>query len=453
MVNLFDLNAPSRLISRANFHYAWVIVAVLALVQVVALSINFAGGVLVQPLADSEGQFGFSLSSIGAAFGLYFLTAAALCPVAGWLGDRYGARKMMIVGAIWYTAVLIAVAYMNTSWQLMITFGVLRGAVQSIFMVPLMAAVAGWFRRSLGLGTGILWAASGIGPFVMAPLLGHMVVNLGWQTTFLLIGVVAGVVLFALTIFFRDRPEDLGIKPYGMRDDEPLQARLAANMEQLRAKVFHSHVRRTKAFWNLPAIHGLGCAGHGIVMVFAVPLAVQRGVPLTEAAWILGIISLVSISSRLLTPILAERHGTKMVMASCLMMQALAVIYLFFAHSALDFYIFAAIFGIGFGGEWTGYLVINRQYYGTGPMARIYGWQMSGALLGHAFVSFVAGVMLDLTGTYNSIITLSIVASVGGAIVTILLEPTSHMLIGDWEESLPAEARPVLSSGPAGASD
>jgi len=452
LVNLDFLNAPSRQISKANFHYAWVIVAVLAMVQVIALSINFAGGVLVQPLSDSDGQFGFSLSSIGAAFGLYFLTAAILAPVAGWMGDRFGARKMMIVGAAWYCIVLIAVAYMHTSWQLMITFGVMRGAVQSIFMVPLMAAVAGWFRRSLGLGTGILWAASGIGPFVMAPLLGNMVVNIGWEATFLAIGLVAGILLFALAIFFRDRPQDLNMKPYGMTDDEPLQARMASNIEHLRAKVFNSHVRRTKAFWNLPAIHGLGCAGHGIVMVFSVPLAVERGIGLTDAAWILGIISLVSISSRLLTPILAERHGTKAVMATCLAIQGLAVIYLFFAQSAMDFYIFAAIFGIGFGGEWTGYLVINRQYYGTGPMARVYGWQMSGALMGHAFVSFVAGIMLDLTGTYNSIIALSLVASLGGALVTILLEPTSHMLIGDWEESLPEEAREVVPNA-AGASD
>ncbi|MDA0769158.1 MAG: MFS transporter [Chloroflexi bacterium] len=449
MANVIDLNLPSRLINKANFHYAWVIVATLALVQVVALSINFAGGVLVQPLSDSEGQFGFSLTSIGAAFGLYFVTAAVLAPVAGWLGDRYGARKMMILGAVWYCSVLVAVAYMNTSWQLLLTFGVLRGAVQSIFMVPLMAAVAGWFRRQLGLGTGILWAASGVGPFVMAPLLGNMVVGIGWHSTFLILATAAGIILITLTLFFRDRPEDLGIKPYGMGDDEPFQARLASNIEQMRAKVFNSHVRRTRAFWNLPAIHGLGCAGHGIVMVFTVPLAVQRGMALTDAAWILGIISLVSISSRLLTPILAERHGTKRVMATCLAIQGLAVIYLFFAQSPLEFYIFAAIFGVGFGGEWTGYLVINRQYYGTGPLGRVYGWQMSGALLGHAFVSMVAGVMLDLTGTYNSIIVLSIIASLAGAVVTILLEPTSHMIIGDWEESLPEEARPVLSSGVA----
>jgi len=369
--------------------------------------------------------------------------------VAGWLGDRYGARKMMILGAVWYCSVLVAVAYMNTSWQLLLTFGVLRGAVQSIFMVPLMAAVAGWFRRQLGLGTGILWAASGVGPFVMAPLLGNMVVGIGWHSTFLILATAAGIILITLTLFFRDRPEDLGIKPYGMGDDEPFQARLASNIEQMRAKVFNSHVRRTRAFWNLPAIHGLGCAGHGIVMVFTVPLAVQRGMALTDAAWILGIISLVSISSRLLTPILAERHGTKRVMATCLAIQGLAVIYLFFAQSPLEFYIFAAIFGVGFGGEWTGYLVINRQYYGTGPLGRVYGWQMSGALLGHAFVSMVAGVMLDLTGTYNSIIVLSIIASLAGAVVTILLEPTSHMIIGDWEESLPEEARPVLSSGVA----
>ena len=453
MAKVIDFNAPSRLISRANFHYAWVIVAVLAAVQIVALSINFAGGVLVQPLADSEGQFGFSLSNIGASFGLYFLTAAALAPVAGWLGDRYGARKMMLLGAIWYGLVLVAVAYMNSAWQLLIVFGVMRGAVQAIFMVPLMAAVSTWFRRSLGMGTGVLWAASGVGPFVMSPLLGNLLVTIGWQSTFLIIGLVAGLVILLLAVLFRDRPQDLGLNPYGMTDDEPLERRMASDLESLRVKIFNRHVRRTRAFWNLPAIHGLGCAGHGIVLLFTVPLAVSRGVSLVDAAWILGILSLVSISSRLLTPIIAERHGTKTVMASCLVIQGLSVIYLFFAQSPLDFYIFAAIFGIGFGGEWTGYLVINRQYFGTGPMGRVYGWQMSGALLGHAFVSFVAGVMLDLTGTYNSIIALSLFASLGGAIVTMLLEPTSHMLIGDWEETLPTEARSALSPDHAGASD
>ena len=56
--------------------------------------------------------------------------------------------------------------------------------------------------------------------------------------------------------------------------------------------MFNQHVRRTKAFWNLPCIHGLGCAGHGIIMIFVVPLAVDRGVDLGTAALMLTIILL-----------------------------------------------------------------------------------------------------------------------------------------------------------------
>ena len=436
-----NINALSLWLNRTPFHYAWVIVGILALVQMVALSINFAGGVLVQPLADSDGQFGFSMANIGGSLGLYYLFGALLAPVAGWMGDRYGARNMMVLGAVSYCAALVLVAFISAPWHLFISFGILRGAVQAIFMVPLMAAISTWFRRRLGLGTGILWAASGIGPAIMSPLLGSLVLNVGWQTTFLSIGVLAGAFILLLALFFRNRPEDVGAKPYGLRAGEPLSLGLPTDMEKLRAKVFNRHVHRTKAFWNLPAIHGLGCAGHGIVLVFVVPIAVAQGMTLTNAALILGIISIVSIPSRLLTPMIAERYGTKTIMATCLMIQGLTVIYLFFASSAWEFYLFAALFGIGFGGEWTGYLVINRQYFGNGPMSGVYGWQMSGAMLGHAFVSWVAGWMVDLTGSYNPIIALSIAASVGGAVVTMLLEPTSRRLIDDWESTLPQDAR------------
>ena len=97
-----NVNALSQWLNRAPFHYAWVIVGILALVQMVALSINFAGGVLVGPLTDPDGDFGFSFSNIGFSFGLYFLSSAMLAPVAGWLGDRYGPRNMMILGAVSY---------------------------------------------------------------------------------------------------------------------------------------------------------------------------------------------------------------------------------------------------------------------------------------------------------------------------------------------------------------
>ena len=124
------------------------------------------------------------------------------------------------------------------------------------------------------------------------------------------------------------------------------------SIEKVRLQVFNQHVRRTKAFWNLPCIHALGCAGHGIIMLYIVPLAVQdRDIGLGTAAFTLTIISSVSIISRFVTPILCERQGTKVVMATCLLLQALPVVMLFWADSAWEFFLFSAIFGLGFGGR------------------------------------------------------------------------------------------------------
>ena len=443
------LDWPSRKISEVEgLHYAWVIVGVLALVQVIGLSINFASGVLVQPLADPQGEFGFSLGDIGLSISLYYLSAALLSPVAGWMGDRYGARRLMVMGALMYGTVLLAVGMVSEPWHLMLTFGFLRGTVQAIFMVPLMAVVSGWFRRRLGLGIGLLWAAGGIGPAIMSPLLAELVTNIGWTASFFSVGAVAGLFFLSMAILFRDRPSDLGLKPFGAMASDPLYPRNTA-VEELRARVFNRSTRRTKAFWNLPTIHALGCIGHGIILLLIVQMAVDRGIDFGTAAWTLSVISLVSIPSRILAPVLAERLGSRRIMAAALLIQGLSVAYLFSAQSAWEFLLFSAIFGVGFGGEWTAYLVINRQYFGNGPMGTVYGWQMSGAFLGHALISWVAGVIVDVTGSFNPVIALSMVASLGGVLAIVMLEPTSHTLIPDWEEELPPEARSVPASSAA----
>ena len=440
------LNAPSLWLSRrVPFHYVWVIVAALAVAQMIGLAVGWAAGVLVQPLKD---EFGFGIGDIGLSFGLFYLAAAIFAPIAGWMGDRFGARRVLVLSAILYTITLVLVAFMDHLWSLHFSFGVLRGVAQVIFMVPLMAAIAMWFNRRLGLGTGVLWAASGIGSAVFAPLLPFMVANLGWQNTFLLICAVLGCSLLLLAIPFRNLPEDMGLKPYGWVPGDAARQRALKSIESVRLKVFNQHVRRTKAFWNLPCIHGLGCAGHGIIMIYVVPLAVDRDISLGTAAFMLTIISSVSIISRFVTPIMCERQGTKLVMAACLLLQGLPVILLFWADTPWQFFLFSAIFGLGFGGEWTGYLVINRQYYGNGPMGALYGWQTTGSLLAHAFVSWAAAIMIDITGSYTSILFFSLATSIGGAVLVAALEPTTQRLIpANWEEDLPAEARsrPVVA--------
>ena len=437
-----------------GIHYSWIIISILATVQVFASSISMAAGIMVPPLNDAEGDFGWSLGTIGLVIASYYLFGAMYAPITGWLGDRYGSRRMLLAAATMYIVSMFLLSQVTAIWHFFVFFGILLSLTQSLAMVPLMAAVSGWFRRRLGVGVGLLWGAGGAGTAVMAPVIGGFIEAMGWQSTFMLIGAIGGGTMLCLVPFMRNKPADIGIQPYGARPaDAPMIVR-DKTVDRLRQKVFNQHTRKTKPFWNLPLIHALGCAGHGTVLIYVIPMAIDRGAfsSLAQAGIILTIIALISVISRIVTPIMAEAYGTRKMMAASLSIQAITVFMLFWSHDAWSFYLFAAIFGIRFGGEWTGYLVINRQYYGEGPMGTVYGWQTTGALMGHAVATGLAGLVVYVTGSFNVVMAISVGFSSLGVVVIGMLDDTSHVLIPNWEDDVPqleAQTNPNLETATA----
>ena len=413
-----------------------------------------AAGIMVPPLNDAEGDFGWSLGTIGLVIASYYLFGAMYAPITGWLGDRYGSRRMLLAAATMYIVSMFLLSQVTAIWHFFVFFGILLSLTQSLAMVPLMAAVSGWFRRRLGVGVGLLWGAGGAGTAVMAPVIGGFIEAMGWQSTFMLIGAIGGGTMLCLVPFMRNKPADIGIQPYGARPaDAPMIVR-DKTVDRLRQKVFNQHTRKTKPFWNLPLIHALGCAGHGTVLIYVIPMAIDRGAfsSLAQAGIILTIIALISVISRIVTPIMAEAYGARKMMAASLSIQAITVFMLFWSHDAWSFYLFAAIFGIGFGGEWTGYLVINRQYYGEGPMGTVYGWQTTGALMGHAVATGLAGLVVYVTGSFNVVMAISVGFSSLGVVVIGMLDDTSHVLIPNWEDDVPqleAQTNPNLETATA----
>ena len=93
----------------------------------------------------------------------------------------------------------------------------------------------------------------------------------------------------------------------------------------------------------------------------------------------------------------------------------------------------------------SAYLVVNRQYFGTGPTSTLYGWEMMGALLGHAVTTGLAGWVLARTGSFPLVLALSMAFSLVGVLVILRLESSARVLIPHWEASLPPEARALGS--------
>jgi len=412
------------------WHYAWVIVVIIAGMQIVGSSIRMAFGVFIDPL---QAQFGWSQGGIGFAYAICSMVSAVVAPVAGNLGDRFGAKKSMLVGIFVYLIGMLATAFVKDLWQFWLTYGVILGVAQAIFLVPLIPAAMIWFRRHLGLAMGLIMASWGIGPALATPLVAFMIQTFGWSVAFVSIGIASTLMMLALVSVFKNRPADVGGLAYGtFKSDPPLSDKLPP---AILLDEFKGHMRKTAAYWNMSSIHFLGCVGHAVILIWIIPMATSKGMSAIDASLIFTLFSAVSIVTRLTTPVLCERLGVRTVMTFFYILQGAPVLLLIFSSMDGVFLIFAVSFGVGYGGETGGFPILNRKYFGHAPMGGAHGFQMLGAGIGMALGGWIGGPVFDIFDSYNAAFAISVVASLAGAISIILLENPAKLLIPDWQKS------------------
>jgi MFS family permease len=432
-----------------EIHYAWVMLGIALAMRLVSSIERTASGVLVAYLVDPSGEFAWSRSVVGLALSLQWIFSGVFGPPAGWLGDRYGLRRTMAVGALLFLVTSILIGLVTTPWQFILSFGILMSASLAIFQVPLVTAVTLWFYRHLGVAMGLLQSAQGLANVLFAPLMVVLLTQLGWRWAFWGPGIMGGLLLLLLIRFFRNEPAEMGLRPLGADPQAPIQPVHSGPRARVRTTIFLQQARRTFAFWNLIGIHYWGCAGHAIIVVYLADMVRTQGLSLATGALVVSTMFGVSSFTRFAVPILADRAGSKIAMALCFFLQGLPIALLFWAHEAWHFYLFAVLFGIGFGGEMSAFPIINRQYYGNAPTGTVYGWQMLGAGIGMASGSFLGGVLRDLTGDYTMALGCSFVLSLMGAIAILVLPSTTHHQIPRWEEALPPDVRSATPVRPA----
>ena len=435
----FNLEPSNIVIGGRHVHYAWVIVAVAAVMRLFSSSFRSSSSILIPRLVDS---FGWSYGAVGLGFAIQWIVSGLFGPPAGWLGDRYGVRWTMRLGAVLFIVGMVLTGFMRELWQFYLFFGVILSAAMGIFQVPLTAAVTLWFRKHLGTGMGLLQSSQGIGPLVAVPIMLYIIHLFGGgldglRAAFWIPGIVGGAVILVMIKFFYNEPAEIGARPFGAPEDEPIKAVQTGEVAKVRTKVFQKQAQKTSAFWNLIGIHFWGCAGHAIILVYLVAMAEDEGVSKGLAAGAFVTMSVTSTITRFAVPVIADRMGSKPAMAGCFFLQVAPICLLFFAQDAWHFYLFAVLFGIGFGGEMSAFPIINRQYYGSGPIGTTYGYQMMGAGVGMAAGALMGGQLRDITGNFDATMGLSLALSMVGVISIMLLPTTKKELLPNWEDQLP----------------
>ena len=403
-------------------HFAWVIVLIASIIQMVGSTIRNVFGVMVEPMSET---FGWSQGEIGLGYAIAALCTAFFSPVAGILGDIFGAKKTMLFGTFLFLIGMLLTANSSTILEFYFAYGIVLGIAQSIYLVPIVPAVVGWFKRGTGIGTGSMMVAWSVGPALSIQALAICFEYFGWQNTFMIFGIFGTLIIFICLLFFSDSPEKKGVKPYGWISSDNNSSDSVTKWSKINQKI----IFKTDSFWHLINIHFWGCVGHAVILVAVIPMAVNQGLTLVQASGILSIIALVSISSRFAAPIIGDKYGSKPIIFLSFLGQGLSVLILLGADSVFDFYVFAILFGIPYGGEGTVIPVINKQYYGRFPMGTTYGWQLFGAGIGMAIGGFVPGILYDYLGDYNFAIWISSISSLWGAVIVLMLRKTDKLIV------------------------
>ncbi len=215
-------NSLAAALARRNIHYGWVMVGVTFLAALISAGTVGAPGVFIVPL---QREFGWTTAEISSALSIRFILFGLMAPFAAALLNRYGLRNVTLTAQLIVVSALVASLAMTHVWQLMLLWGVVIGIGTGMTALVLGATIATrWFVARRGLVVGIMTASVATGQLVFLPLLASLTERLGWRTALALVCCVLGISAFAVLMLMRDRPSDLGLRPFGDPGTDPLPA-------------------------------------------------------------------------------------------------------------------------------------------------------------------------------------------------------------------------------------
>ncbi|MGH9341203.1 MAG: MFS transporter [Acidobacteriota bacterium] len=357
--------------------------------------------------ADTMAGYAISTFVIGPIFGLS----------AGILIDRYGSKKIMLVGILMTGAALISFSLMQSLTHFYLFYFMHTIGYACAGPVPNQVLISQWFNRLRGRVMGVTYLGIGLGG-TAAPLVVHyLVTNYGWRAAFQVLGVVILLIVFPLVLFLvKAKPSEKGLYPDGA--SEPPASTLSTGPSTdftLREAI------GTRAFWAICIGSFLSIASIGAVIQHLVLYLRDLGFSGENAAQILSILVISSLPGRIVMGYLSDIYPKKYVMLAAYLFVGLSVPLLFIADVFPAAYIFAFIFGFGMGADYMMIPLVTAESFGLSSMGKIMGAIFVTDTLGQALFPYVVGYIFDSTGNYQIAFWLVTAAALAGAVAILFI--------------------------------
>ncbi|MEN5160589.1 MCT family MFS transporter [Achromobacter spanius] len=387
--------------------YGWIVVAAAFAITFVGFGSAYTFSAFVPSLQQ---DFGASRGSVSLVFSLAGFLYFGLGVVSGPLADRWGARRLAMLGMALVGAGLALASVARTIYEVYAAYGLGVGLGIGCAYVPAVGVVQRWFLKRRGFASGIAVSGIGVGTLVMPPLASWMIEMLGWRGAYLALGGLAAMIGVGMSWFIANDPRDKGTGPDGvpLEVDPSGVARIGASVGE---------AVRSPQFAALYAACLICSFGVFVPFVHLVPYAQDHHIDPSAAVLLLGAIGIGSTLGRFFLGGLADRVGRQSFLLMMFIGMAAALAIWVLASRFWPLAVFALLFGLFYGG-WVAILpAVVMDQFGGRNVSSIIGILYTSVAIGTLVGPSAAGFIFDMSHSYTLPILVSVAANVIAAIV------------------------------------
>ncbi|MEP1143268.1 MAG: MFS transporter [Henriciella sp.] len=347
---------------------------------------NYSQGFFVGPVIT---EFGWTPGQFFLGFTIFMCAGLITAPTVGSLGQRYGIRTLGMIGlighAIGYLIISLnpgSLPLWYASWALLAVLG--AGSLSVIWT----AVLNGWFIKNRGAAVGITMAGTGIGAFILPPIVEFLIANHGWRTAYQGIGI--GALIISLPIVF-----------FLFRENRQPSAATAAPPDQAWGMT-RGEAMGTSRFWILGAVLFLTAFVVVSLLSNFERIVGAKGVDRSTIAMVAAVMGVTVIIGRLLVGALVDRFWAPAVAATFFLLPITAMLVLINVPFSVPIGIMIAIFiGLAAGAELDLLAFLTSKYFGPRHYAKIFGAIFAFFTVGAGIAPPIFGQLAAASGSYT----------------------------------------------------
>ena len=409
-------------------YYGWWMVAITSVMSFFASGIFFRGfGVLVLPIRD---QLMITQAQTNLVFSVARAEGGLEGPLAGWLIDKFGNRKVLVPSLMITVAGYFLMAFwMPSLWSFAVVYlGLVSLGNSMAFQHACFAALNQWFIRRRSLSISILAAVASLGGLALIPTMNLLIDKTNLQWGLIASGLFYLVILLPICYWFRNRPEDMGLLPDGATRPPAVAGTRGATRREYRDYTVREALR-TQAYWFLLLGAGLRQTATLGILVSLFPILIEdKGMSPQMAANLVGAMSAINFVSRLVMGYLGDRVSKKAILGLSLGVEGIGYLFLWLGDWQTAVGITLVLGFVVCEGMMDGAGVIVwaalGEYFGRSRFATLRGYITFGYAWALVASPVYAGWIYDRFGNYDrAIVPGAICAMIAGVFFMLIKKP------------------------------